>query len=209
MGLRLWIRCVIWTSASEKFWTRLVNIWVMIGQHLGNVWSTAFAASMIHKKFSNFGWIMGVAKSVDQTLPKCWPIVTQALTNLVQIFCQRYVHIFLKNVNPYSYFWTMYKMLNPPTSDSKSDKFLWVFLYLRVTTFQGFKMYGNNSMNLRDFHKVLIFHWILWFLCASLRAKKLAKNSSKTKWSCFAINVWDFVILTNFCVEKQYIFHHW
>ena len=70
-------------------------------------------------------------------------------------------------------------------------------------------MYGNNSMTLRDFNKVLFFHWIWWFLCASLHAKKLSKNSSKMKWSCFAINVWAFIILATFCVEKQNYSHDW
>ena len=80
--------------------------------------------------------------------------------------------------------------------------------WLRVTTFYGFKKYGNNSMALRDFCKVLFFHWIWWFLCSLLYAKKLAKKSSKTKWSCFAINVWALVILTTFCVEKHYFFNN-
>jgi len=49
----------------------LVNAWVTIGQHLGNVWSTDFATPMIHPKFENFLCIMDAAKAVDQTLPKC------------------------------------------------------------------------------------------------------------------------------------------
>ena len=53
-------------------------------------------------------------------------------------------------------------------------------------------------MTLRDFNKDLFFHWILWFLCASLHAKKVAINWSKTKWSCFAINIRAFVILSTF-----------
>ena len=55
-------------------------------------------------------------------------------------------------------------------------------------------------MTLRDFDNFLFFPWIRWFLHATVFAKKWCK----TKWSCFYINARAFVILTAFCVKKQY-----
>ena len=86
----------------------------------------------------------------------------------------------------------------------KVGTFSW---YLRVTTFWGFKIYTQNYMTLRDFDNFFFFAWILCFLCASLHATEFVKKWCKTKWSCFYIIIWAFVILRVFCVKKN-IFHN-
>ena len=86
----------------------------------------------------------------------------------------------------------------------KVGTFSW---YLRVTTFWGFKIYTQNYMTLRDFDNFFFFAWILCFLCASLHATDFVKKWCKTKWSCFYIIIWAFVILRDFCVKKI-IFHN-
>ena len=77
--------------------------------------------------------------------------------------------------------------------------------YLRVTTFWGFKIYTQKCMTLRDFDNFFFFAWILCFLCASLHATEFVKKWCKTKWSCFYIIIWAFVILRVFCVKKKFI----
>ena len=76
---------------------------------------------------------------------------------------------------------------------------------MRVTTFWGFEIYTKNYMTLCDFDIFFFFPWILCFLCASLHATDFVKKWCKTKWSCFYINAWAFVILTTFCVKKHYL----
>ena len=85
----------------------------------------------------------------------------------------------------------------------KVGTFSW---YLRVTTFWGFKIYTQNYMTLRDFDNFFFFAWILCFLCASLHATEFVKKWCKTKWSCFYIIIWAFVILRVFCVKKKLFF---
>ena len=86
----------------------------------------------------------------------------------------------------------------------KVGTFSW---YLRVTAFMGFEIYTQKYMTLRDFDNFFFFAWILCFLCASLHATEFVKKWCKTKWSCFYIIIWAFVILRLFC-DKKIIFHN-
>ena len=104
-------------------------------------------------------------------------------------------------------FWfTLWKplQLTPRCRTSKVPKVGAFSPYLRVTTFWGFEIYTHKYMTLRNFDNFLFFPWILWFLCASLHATDSSKKWCKTKWSRFYINERAFVILTAFCVKKQY-----
>ena len=102
-------------------------------------------------------------------------------------------------------FWTLIMLnigLTPRCRTLKVPKVGTFSWYLRVTTFWGFKIYTQNYMTLRDFDNFFFFAWILCFLCASLHATEFVKKWCKTKWSCFYIIIWAFVILRVFCVKK-------